>query len=313
MAPLSNLAKLFSQQSILTHEVEDDWLIVEKDEGADSATYTCKANGWHMVQHTGSASTITNVHKQADLVKNVNLKPIKAHTSAEVENVARSNLSKVIEQLQTALKNAEISKRECMVAVLHKTVTQAPNKMAVEEVRRAAIENRIKAYQEMSKPHMRFESIAPFTRVDSPDNMDGLTKRTNYVEAVQKSGAVHRESGPNAFPSNALESGPLNSNVELVLPRASMPSRQPLLHPEPETIIKAIPPEGISRSDLTLKFKPFWPLDSNQFREWVHRFRAIVKTVAVYEADTRMVKQKPKCPLKFQDTEIEEEFGRFYR
>jgi len=308
----SSLTGLFCQQSILTHEAEDDWLVVEKDEGADSATYTCKADGWHMVQRMGSVSTVTNVHKQVDLAKNIDPKPSKIHSSAEVENAARSNLSKVIEQLQTTLKNAEISKKECMVAVLHKTVTQAPNKMAVEEVRRAAIENRIKAYQDMPKSHMKLESISPYTWVDSRDNMDDLTKHTNYVEAVQKTSAMQRGSGPNAFPSNALESYYSNSSVQLVLPRASRSARQPLLLPEPEAIIKAIPLEGVSRSDLTLKFKPFWPQDSNQFREWVHQFRTIVKTVAVYDADTRMVKQKPKVPLKLRDTEVEEECGRFY-
>lgn len=264
---------------ISTHEDEDDWLVIDTDNSTTAVNDPHMAEKWLMVEDKAKKNQAKDILKVNQKAKSIMELPMIVNSSG----ISSSEM----DVKDTCVNKPNTLEIEVVELVPQRGIDYYPSARATLQAAREGIEQyrekqfklmgQFVANAETEKEKVAFGLKQPRTPLASLQTQRaGTTSMSDRLEFLYPPAETHDD----------------HPEIWYHQPEASSSKR--FLLPEPEQVVKAIPAQGISSTDIIWKFSHSWPPLKEDFPAWTEHFKALVKSVAVYDSDTQFVKPKPK-------------------
>lgn len=268
---------------IISTRDEDEWLVIETGHTEITVKEPPKPEKWLMVEGKAKEYHAKDALKAKKKTENI----MKRSTIVNSSGIpfphtdVKDTRTSMVDALETV--DIELIPERGIHYYPDATATLQSAREGIEQYRERQLKiiKEFKAKSEMSQ-----------SKKNEKEKVPSMLKQRNPLLLrlrTQKTGAAQGSNSLNSpYPSPGIQ----DDYPEAWYRQPGSSSSQRFRLPEPDQVLKFIPVEGIAKSDLMKEFSYFWPSDRNFFFEWANRFMDLVRSVAIYDSETKFVKPK---------------------
>lgn len=278
MAFLGNFEEIPLNPPLSAHEAEDEWMIIENGKSQSAVKGPVKEK-WVMV---GSSEPMTKTNDPpgdsgllVDLKERMMILEEPRAVSNKISHHSSPNAAK-----------EENTKSQ--------TSLQSPDKVVVAQFTGRRTHDRMREIGDCIRKDIRRKS-GPGVRTQVVVKTDDCEEKAQETDADVAQRRSRWNQNQKSVP-DSLEC--LITNNDAHIPKDTNPkdikasSEKTFRLPKPEAVLEAIPPEGITSSDLVDKFRALWPAHPEGYAEWGQQLRVIVLRVGDYDPKTKLITPK---------------------